>query len=158
MATSVLFEQPREKTVPTAAAQAESATALVLMSESDYDEYDSRLMLKLMLETSGVRVIEAGDGEAAVSTALAARPDLILIDWGLPHAGALKVMRRLRAEAGLRGVPIALLTGLVTDESRRAAFAAGCDFFLPKPISYYDFRRTLNYCLSSVSRAGRPGR
>lgn len=157
MAASVLLEQPRAEMVQAADTQTASAAALVLMSDSDYDEYDSRLMLKLMLETSGVRVIEADNGEAAVSAALSEPPNLILIDWGLPQAGALKVIGRLRAEAGLRGVPIALLTGLVTDEFRRAAFAAGCDFFLPKPISYYDFRRTLKYCLSSASPDGRQG-
>jgi CheY-like chemotaxis protein len=137
------------------AAAGARAGHLVLVAE---DHADSRLMLRTMLELSGARVVEAEDGEAAVRVAASERPDLILMDWNLPHMDGLAALRRIRESAGLRQTPVVIMTGYGDDDYRAAALSAGSAGFLVKPISYQDFHRTLKRCLSrpaSVSGTGR---
>jgi CheY-like chemotaxis protein len=127
-----------------AAGAAEVIGHLVLVAE---DHADSRLMLKTMLELNGARVVEAGDGEAAVRVAVSERPDLILMDLNLPQMDGLAALRRIRESDGLGQTPVVIMTGHSGDDYRAAALGAGSAGFLVKPISYQDFHRTLKRCL-----------
>jgi PleD family two-component response regulator len=86
-----------------APAQKKHFDARVLVVE-DHD--DTRLMLRTMLEWRGVSVVEAADGEAAVSMTETCRPDLILMDGSLPSLDGLTATRCIRQLDGAREVPI----------------------------------------------------
>jgi two-component system OmpR family response regulator len=102
----------------------------VLVAE---DHEDTRLLLRVVLERDGLEVLEAADGEEAVRLAESARPDLVLLDRSLPRLDGLAVTRLVRArEAG--HVPIIFLSGHAEPLARSAAFEAGCDDYLIKPI------------------------
>src|SRR6185369_3479212 len=73
------------------------------------DELNRRLVRDL-LKHSTYKLIEAHDGEAGIATALAERPDLILMDVQLPRVSGLNAIRRLRAEAATTATPIVALT------------------------------------------------
>src|SRR5262249_19484328 len=114
----------------------------------------SRLMLKTMLELNNVKVVEADDGEAAVSTAMNESPDLILMNLDLPQLDGIAAMRRIRETDALRHVPVVFLTSYVSDINRHAALdAGGCDF-LVKPISSYAFYRILKRHFSHPDSTG----
>lgn len=102
----------------------------VLVAE---DHEDTRLLLRLLLEKLGVDVLEAADGEEAVRLILDARPDLVLLDGGLPRLDGLAVTRRVRAQEPAGRVPIVFLSGRAEPLARTAAFDAGCDEYLVKP-------------------------
>lgn len=74
----------------------------------------------------------APDGETAVEMALSRRPDLILMDIGLPGLSGLEAIRRIRA--GLGAVPIVAVSSGVMPGDRERAIEAGCDEFVAKPI------------------------
>jgi two-component system, cell cycle response regulator DivK len=74
----------------------------------------------------------ASDGEAAVEMASAKRPDLILMDIGLPGLSGLEAVRRIRATTG--STPIIAVSSRVMPGDRERAIEAGCDEFVPKPI------------------------
>lgn len=114
----------------------------------------SRLILRTMLELNDVEVVEAGDEEAAVDAALHERLDLILMDLNLPQLGDLTALRRIRACAGARQVPIVVLTNYASDNSRSTTFDAGCNELLVKPISGYAFYRTLRRYLFPINADG----
>jgi two-component system KDP operon response regulator KdpE len=107
-----------------------AARPRVLVAE-DHD--DTRLMLRLLLEGRGVDVLEAADGEEALRLILDARPDLVLLDGGLPRMDGVAVTRRVREQEPAGRVPIVFLSGHAEPLARTAAFDAGCDEYLVKP-------------------------
>jgi|SRR5882724_7039497 len=92
-------------------------------------------LVRFTLEDEQIRVLEAGDGLQALETALAARPDLILLDVQMPRLDGLEVCRRLRADASLAGTRIVMLTAAGQDGDRARGLAAGADEYLTKPFS-----------------------
>jgi CheY-like chemotaxis protein len=116
---------PPERTL-----RAESLTILV----ADDDPTVVRL-LSVALEQDGFRVVTASDGTAALDRARRDRPALILLDWHMPGADGIEVMRTLRGESdpALREVPIVLITAQSDADGTAAGFAAGATDYLTKP-------------------------
>jgi CheY-like chemotaxis protein len=103
----------------------------VLVADDNTDAADS---LAILLELMGNEVRTAADGEAAVAAAEAFRPDVAVLDIGMPRLDGNEVARRIRAaEWGRRTVLIAL-TGWGQTEDRRRTAAAGFDLHLTKPV------------------------
>lgn len=109
------------------------AKRTVLLVE-DFD--DTRLMMKIMLETQGYRVVEAVDGQEAVEFARHECPDLILMDISLPVLDGLSATRLIREIEGICDVPIVAVTAHCREGIHAEAFAAGCNEFIPKPIDF----------------------
>jgi two-component system, sensor histidine kinase len=110
---------------------------MVLLIE---DNDDLRETLKAILEEWGHRVAVAADGVAGVELALSHRPDIVLIDIGLPMLDGYQVAKRVRDnQDGYTPILIAL-TGRV-DQKR--ALDAGFDVQLVKPVMPDDLARTL---------------
>jgi two-component system, cell cycle response regulator DivK len=104
-----------------------------IMIVEDYD--DTRLMVKLLLEKRGYRVLEADDGQKGVELALRERPDLILMDLNMPHLDGFAATRRLRAHAEMRDIPIIAFSGYGPEHFGLEALAAGCDAYVCTPIA-----------------------
>jgi two-component system, sensor histidine kinase len=98
------------------------------------DNVDTRETLRRVLELDGHEVREAGDGPQGIEVALAARPEVIIVDIGLPGLDGFEVARRLRAALGKDPLLIAL-TGYGQPEDRRLSRDAGFDVHLVKPVS-----------------------
>jgi len=103
----------------------------VLVVEDDVECAGS---LELLLTTLwSCRVSVAHDGAEALATARTDRPDVVLLDLGLPDVDGFGVARALRAMSGARAMLIVAVTGYVTPEYRARALEAGCDAFVAKP-------------------------
>lgn len=109
------------------------ASKTVLLVE---DFPDSRFMMRRLLELSGYRVVEAGDRREAVEFATRERPDLILMDLGLPVLDGLSATKLIRQSENLCDVPIIAVTAHDAEEFHRAAEAAGCDGYVTKPVDF----------------------
>jgi two-component system, OmpR family, alkaline phosphatase synthesis response regulator PhoP len=84
------------------------------------------------LEHAGFQVVTAGDGHSALELARARRPDLVVLDLGLPNLDGLTVARTLRRESD---VPIIMLTARVEESDRLAGLEVGADDYITKPFS-----------------------
>jgi DNA-binding response OmpR family regulator len=84
------------------------------------------------LEHAGFAVVIAHDGKAALATARAQAPDLIVLDLGLPELDGLDVARTLRAESN---VPIVMLTGRSEESDKLVGLELGADDYITKPFS-----------------------
>ena len=98
------------------------------------DNADAAASLMLMLQAWGSIAEVAADGEAALECASRRRPDLVLLDIGLPGADGYDVARRLRTKLGA-DVRLVAVTGFGRDQDRRKALDAGCNEHLTKPIA-----------------------
>jgi CheY-like chemotaxis protein len=116
----------------------------VLVAE-DHD--DTRLLLRTLLERRGFAVVEAADGEEACDLAARERPDLILMDGGLPILDGVSATRRLRGLDALSGVPIVFLSGHAAPQAQTAARDAGCDEYVVKPFDLARLDNILNRLL-----------
>jgi two-component system, cell cycle response regulator DivK len=81
----------------------------------------------------GWRTATASDGQESLTSAAGLRPDVIVLDLGMPGMDGWEVARRLKADAITRSIPILALTGHVLGDSRRRALEAGVEEFLTKP-------------------------
>ncbi len=84
------------------------------------------------LEHAGFAVVTAHDGKAALASARGQRPDLVVLDLGLPELDGLDVARTLRAESN---VPIVMLTGRSEESDKLVGLELGADDYVTKPFS-----------------------
>jgi PAS domain S-box-containing protein len=126
--------------------------ARVLMVEDNPDAAESLVMI---LELLGHHVRVVHDGIAAVETARANVPDIMLVDIGLPGMDGYEVARAVRREAALKDIVLVALTGYGRPEDRTQALGAGFDYHLVKPVDL-DALGDLVARLGAPTRAGRP--
>jgi two-component system phosphate regulon response regulator PhoB len=92
-------------------------------------------LLRYNFEKEGFRVVSAADGEAALIAVEEGKPDLIVLDWMLPHVSGLEVCRQLRRKAETRDVPIIMLTARGEETDRIRGLEVGADDYVAKPFS-----------------------
>ena len=98
------------------------------------DDQDTRQLLKIRLESSGYETAFAADAVTAISAAREEKPDLILLDFGLPGGDGVVVMERLKAFPALAHVPVVVVSARDPISTEQQAAAAGAESYLEKPI------------------------
>ncbi|MGH7266347.1 MAG: response regulator [Candidatus Rokuibacteriota bacterium] len=97
------------------------------------DNEDNRDLYMTGLTAEGFEMHDARDGREAIERARAIRPDVIVMDLGLPGVDGWAATRRLKADPVTARIPVIALTAHSLDDSRKKAVAAGCDVFCTKP-------------------------
>lgn len=106
--------------------------ASVLLVE---DEPAQREILRYNLEAEGFEVVAASNGEEALERVAEGVPDLILLDWMMPHVSGLEVCRRLRARPETRTVPVIMLSARSEEVDKVRGLETGADDYMVKPYS-----------------------
>lgn len=107
------------------------ATTLLLCD----DEPALRLLVRATLERDDYSIVEASDGDESLDLARRHRPDIVVLDMMMPGRSGLDVLRELRSDPELAGIPVVMLTARARAADRDAAVAAGADRYLAKPFS-----------------------
>ena len=119
---------------PEPSATKESATThRILVVDDNHDSADS---LAMLLTITGNETFIAHDGAAALDAASEHRPDVVLLDIGLPTLNGYEVARRIRSEPWGKEIVLIALTGWGQEEDRRKSQEAGFDGHLVKPVNY----------------------
>lgn len=108
------------------------------------DNVDALEAMTMALQAMGHTVVTAPDGASALARAREARPEVVLLDLGMPAMDGFETVRRLRALPELRGARLVALTGFGQPEDRRRALAAGFDQHLVKPADLDALTRLLD--------------
>ena len=108
-----------------------AAKRRVLVVEDNLDAVHSMAML---IKTMGHEVRFAINGFAALEVAREFRPDVILLDIGLPDLKGYEIARQLKWEPGLERTRMIAISGRSEDDLRRRALDAGCEDLLAKPL------------------------
>ncbi|HEV2284761.1 MAG TPA: response regulator [Steroidobacteraceae bacterium] len=114
------------------------------------DEPGIRAVLRVLLTAAGYRCIEADTALRAEIEARSHKPDLLLVDLGLPDGDGLTVIRRVRAWST---VPIVVLSARTMEEQKVAALDAGADDYVVKPFSAPELLARLRAALRRVTHA-----
>jgi CheY-like chemotaxis protein len=110
------------------------------------DYPDCREFMKLLLETFGYSVLEAGDGHEAIETVKKESPDLILMDMAMPVMDGLTPTKIIRNLDDGAEIPIIALTAS-TNSFYKEALNAGCDEVIKKPFESERLKSLLSYYL-----------
>src|SRR5262249_17787866 len=97
------------------------------------DHEENRRIVRLLLGSAGIDMIEAVTGEEGVAKAEQERPDLILIGIQLPGLDGYEATRRIKGNPALRHIPIIVVTSYALSGDDVKAFEAGCDAYVTKP-------------------------
>jgi CheY-like chemotaxis protein len=111
------------------------------------DNDDLRDMLGHFLAANGYRVVGAADGHEAVAAATGERPDLIVMDLGMPGMDGLAAVAEIRQQAAAAETPTLILSAYDRLEYRTEALSAGCVGFLVKPVEPAELLRTIRLLL-----------
>ena len=109
------------------------------------DDPRLRNLLTWTLEQGQFNVVEAVDGLSALERAREVKPDLILLDVGMPGMNGIDVCRQLRAEQVI--TPILILTGFGSEEDKIAGLEAGADDYQTKPFGSKELLARVNALL-----------
>ena len=107
------------------------------------DNHDAAVSLTKLLEVMGNEVRTAGDGEEAVAVAEAFRPDVVLLDIGMPRLNGYEAARRIREQPWGRDMVLIALTGWGQKEDQLRSRDAGFDHHLVKPVRPDDLMNLL---------------
>jgi two-component system KDP operon response regulator KdpE len=110
-------------------------------------------IVQLMLESGGFRVVIAESGGRAERDARSKRPDIVIVDLGLPDLDGLELIKALREWSP---VPIVVLSARTAESQRLAAFEAGADDYVIKPFSAAEFLARVRALLRRHARGHTP--
>ena len=108
------------------------------------DDAETRSTLARSLAIRGFRIVEAPDGRTALERWEARRPDVVLLDLGLPDMEGLAIIRRVRREAS---TPIVILSGRYLEHEKVEALEAGADDYVTKPFGLAELEARLRVAL-----------
>ncbi len=105
----------------------------ILVVDDNVDAADS---VAWLLRSRAHEVRTAHDGRSAIEVAKEFRPQVVVLDLGLPKLDGYEVSRRLRSASGTRDALIVAVSGYGQDEDRRRSSQAGCDYHFIKPVDF----------------------
>ncbi len=113
------------------------------------DNYHNKRLVRKILTAKGYTILEADDGHKGVELALAEKPDLILMDINIPGMDGIEATRLIKSFRETSHIPIIALTANAMRGDRERFLEAGCDNYLPKPISTSDLLKVVRDYLNS---------
>lgn len=98
------------------------------------DNFDNRLLIRRLLQSTGYQVLEAENAEEAREILKGNHPDLILMDINMPDVDGYTLTNEIKNMPQQSGVPIIAITANVMKGDRERTLNAGCDGYIEKPI------------------------
>jgi signal transduction histidine kinase/CheY-like chemotaxis protein len=103
------------------------------------DDADNRALVTALLESIGFVVQAVGNGRDVLTRLTKTRPDLIVTDLVMPFMDGIQLVRALRTDPALAGIPVIAMSASASAYTREEALQAGCCSFLPKPLKLIGF-------------------
>jgi two-component system, cell cycle response regulator DivK len=122
------------------------AGELILIVE---DNENNRMLVRDVLQSRGYQTEETDTAEEGLRLAQTARPALILMDIQLPGMNGIEALKRLRADAATREIPVMAVTASAMTQDRQTIMAAGFDAYQTKPINVRQFVEAVRGVLDS---------
>ena len=121
----------------------------ILIVEDNMDNYE---LIRFVLERAGYDVFLAVNGRDGVDAARLQKPDLILMDLGMPEMDGWTAARKLKSDEATKSIPLYALTAHTLPHERKRAMQAGCDGYVTKPIHVQSFLDLINGTFEKINR------
>jgi DNA-binding response OmpR family regulator len=118
------------------------------------DDPDLRQGLRLRLRANNFDTVSAVDGYSALASAYKERPDLIILDLGLPAGDGFVVLDRLQEDDKLSTIPVIVLTARDPQGNERRALRSGAAAFFQKPADNAELLDVIRATMSNVATGG----
>jgi CheY-like chemotaxis protein len=145
----------QRQAVPRPEAEKRAATVRVLLVD---DDAALRTLYRFNLEASGMSVVEAPDGEAALELLRGPLPDVVLLDVMMPGVSGWDVAARIAADPRTAELPIIFVTALADQEARDRGGRSGATGYLTKPLNPVLLADEIDSLLASARRGEGPAR
>jgi CheY-like chemotaxis protein len=126
----------------------------ILVVEDNMDNYE---LVRFVLERAGYDVFLAVNGRDGVDAARAQRPDMILMDLGMPEMDGWIATEKLKSDDVTKSIPLYALTAHTLPHERKRAMQAGCDGYVSKPIHMKGFLDVIDRVFDKLGER-KPGR
>ncbi len=113
------------------------------------DSFETRLMLRMLLELSGFEIQEAENGEDALEKLNQNLPDLVLLDVMMPIMDGITACKKLRQNARFAQLPVIMLSGKVHGDAAQIGLEAGATAYLAKPINSEQLLKQINLLIEA---------
>ncbi|HEX6270302.1 MAG TPA: response regulator [Anaerolineales bacterium] len=124
----------------------------ILIVEDNMDNYE---LVRFVLERAGYDVFLAVNGRDGVDAARLQKPDLILMDLGMPEMDGWTASQKLKSDEATKSIPLYALTAHTLPHDRQRAMEAGCDGFVTKPIHVQSFLEIINATFEKINKQSR---
>ncbi|MCC6297894.1 MAG: response regulator [Anaerolineales bacterium] len=121
----------------------------ILVVEDNMDNYE---LVRVILEHGGYDVFLAVNGRDGVDAARLQKPDMILMDLGLPEMDGWDAAERIKAETSTKHIPVYAITAHTLPRDRFRALQAGCDGYFTKPLHVESFLAEIKNVLGKKSK------
>jgi CheY-like chemotaxis protein len=121
----------------------------ILVVEDNMDNYE---LVRFILERAGYDVFLAVNGRDGVSAARLQKPDLILMDLGMPEMDGWSAAEKLKADESTKWIPLYALSAHTLPAERKRALEAGCDGYVSKPIHMAGFLEVIQDALATTRK------
>lgn len=112
------------------------------------DDSDIRDILRMRLVRDlGCRVVEAADGEQALSLAARELPDVVILDWSMPGLTGIEVLTALRRQKTTARIPVIMMTAREDGAAESQARSLGSVAYVPKPVDFTQLKRAIQVAL-----------
>ena len=108
------------------------------------DDPDFCVLLREMLKWRGFEVSVAYSASDALSSMGQVHPEIMLVDLQMPEVDGLELIRKIRSDKSFADTPIIVITATAIQDMLLASREAGADFFLTKPLTYFELERTID--------------
>jgi CheY-like chemotaxis protein len=132
--------EPTPKPVPTSSSEPRVSRRVLVVD----DNTDNAELLKILLEEEGHETFMAHDGVEGLAAAERLRPDVVLMDLGLPRIDGFDACRRIREQPWGKHMLVIAITGWGQDIDRRRSHEAGFDHHLVKPVDVHAINALMN--------------
>ena len=113
------------------------------------DNQASRDLIRAILKPVRCEIVEASHGQQALDLIRQERPDLVLLDIDMPGMDGITVVKRIRENQSLAGLPVVAVTAFAMEGDREKAMAAGFTVYLTKPVRVALLRQQVQHLLGA---------
>ncbi len=115
------------------------------------DEPDAAEMFAEMMRVNGFRVIKMFSSGPAIPIISQEKPDLILLDVMMPDISGIEVLRFMRREPALAGIPVIVISAKAMPTDIKVGLDAGASMYLTKPVGFLDLKQAVEQVMQKYS-------
>jgi CheY-like chemotaxis protein len=117
------------------------------------DEADAAELFAEMMRVSGFRVLKTSSSAPALSLVASEKPDLVILDIMMPEVSGLDILREMRQDPGLAGIPVVVVSAKSMPADIKTGMEAGASTYLTKPVGFLELKEAVEQALGNQPTA-----